>query len=58
MLRTPHHTKEKILRFNLDVDGDAGAGCIGYLMIIPYSATSAVWSIGIRNNQGFAYDPL
>jgi glucose/arabinose dehydrogenase len=26
-------------------------------MIIPYSATSAVWSIGIRNNQGFAYDP-
>ena len=47
----------KILRFNLESDGDAGA----YDQWIPNdnpfnsSAQSAVWSTGIRNNQGFAY---
>ena len=46
----------KILRFNLDSTGQPG---IGYAKWIPSSnpsAASAVWSIGIRNNQGFAYD--
>ena len=45
----------KILRFNLESDGQAGD-----LQWIPndnpYNASSAVWSIGMRNNQGFAYD--
>ena len=45
----------KILRFNLTSDGDAGAAAW-----IPnsnsYSANSAVYNIGMRNNQGFAYD--
>ncbi|MFZ1533165.1 MAG: PQQ-dependent sugar dehydrogenase, partial [Chitinophagaceae bacterium] len=46
----------KILRYNLESDGDAGD-----LAWIPndnpYGATNPVWSIGIRNNQGLAYDP-
>ncbi len=50
----------KILRFNLESDGDAGLSAW-----IPNSnpfntilgVQSAVWAIGIRNNQGFAYDP-
>lgn len=53
----------KILRFNLEPDGDAGA----YDKWIPSTGTgdecnpfntpnqSAVWSTGMRNNQGFAY---
>ena len=45
----------KILRFNLEPDADPG-----YAKWLPndnpYSPTSAVWSVGIRNNQGFAYD--
>jgi trimeric autotransporter adhesin len=45
----------KILRFNLLSDGDAGAAA-WIPNDNPYSATSAVWSTGIRNNQGFAYD--
>jgi hypothetical protein len=36
-------------------DGDAGAAA-WIPNDNPYSSTSAVWSIGIRNNQGFAYD--
>jgi trimeric autotransporter adhesin len=57
----------KILRFNLEPDSDPDA----LDMWIPSTGTghttnpynsilgkqSAVWSIGIRNNQGFAYDP-
>jgi glucose/arabinose dehydrogenase len=56
----------KILRFNIDPDGDAGA----YDEWIPSTGTgtdnnpfnipgkqSAVYCTGIRNNQGFAYDP-
>ncbi len=64
----PESVEGKILRFNLEPDGDADV----YDRWIPsgptadernpYSASlgrqSAVWSIGIRNNQGFAYDTL
>jgi PQQ-dependent dehydrogenase (s-GDH family) len=58
----------KILRFNLEPDTDPGVldrwipstGTGDETN--PYNATlgvqSAVWSIGIRNNQGFAYDPV
>jgi glucose/arabinose dehydrogenase len=42
----------KILRFNLD---SAGLGTF-IPASNPYSSNSAVYSIGIRNNQGFAYD--
>ncbi|HEX7847748.1 MAG TPA: PQQ-dependent sugar dehydrogenase [Chitinophagaceae bacterium] len=43
----------KILRFNLDTTG------LGTWIPSdnPFGANSAVWSTGIRNNQGFAYDP-
>ena len=49
----------KILRFNLESDGESGAD--GWIPNgNPYSGLvgkqSAVYSIGIRNNQGFAYD--
>ena len=44
----------KILRFNLDT-----AGGVPWIPTTnPYSSTSAVWSIGLRNNQGFAYDSV
>lgn len=50
----------KILRFNLEPDADAAQGATNYNQWIPndnpYNATlgvqSAVWSTGIRNNQG------
>ena len=45
----------KILRYNLESDGDAGLAA-WVPNSNPYSPTSAVYSIGIRNNQGFAYD--
>jgi glucose/arabinose dehydrogenase len=45
----------KVLRFNLESDGDAGLAA-WIPNDNPISSTSAVWSIGIRNNQGFAYD--
>jgi trimeric autotransporter adhesin len=55
----------KILRFNIDPDADAGA----YDRWIPSgtgtdnnpfngATQSAVYCTGIRNNQGFAYDPV
>jgi len=58
----------KILRFNLEPDGDLGAldrwipsTGVGD-EANPYNPAlgvqSAVWAIGIRNNQGFAYDPV
>lgn len=51
----------KILRFNLEADGDAGTLDKWIPNNNPYNASlgvqSAVWCIGIRNNQGFAYDP-
>jgi PQQ-dependent dehydrogenase (s-GDH family) len=56
----------KILRFNLEPDGDADARNSWIPSTgtgdetNPYNATlgvqSAVWSVGIRNNQGFVYD--
>ena len=52
----PASYEGKILRFNLVTDGDAG-GNAWIPNDNPYSASSAVWSIGIRNNQGFAYNP-
>jgi trimeric autotransporter adhesin len=54
--QNPASYEGKVLRFNLVTDGDAGADA-WIPNDNPYSATSAVWSIGIRNNQGFAYDP-
>jgi trimeric autotransporter adhesin len=58
----------KILRFNLEEDGDPVQEpvSINYDRWIPndnpYNATlgvqSAVWSKGMRNNQGFAYDTI
>lgn len=55
----PNSYEGKILRFNLEDDGEGGLN--GWIPNAnPYNATlgvqSAVWSIGIRNNQGFAYD--
>lgn len=47
----------KILRFNLVSDGDAGANA-WIPNTNPYGATNAVWAIGIRNNQGFAYNDI
>jgi trimeric autotransporter adhesin len=46
-------TEGKILRYNLESDGDAG-----YAAWIPNDNpfSNAVWSVGVRNNQGFAYD--
>lgn len=50
----------KILRFNLETDGDSGLdGWIPndnpYNNIAPVTGQSAVWSIGHRNVQGFVY---
>lgn len=49
----------KILRFNLEADADAGTLDKWIPNDNPFNGAtqSAVWSIGIRNNQGFAYDP-
>jgi trimeric autotransporter adhesin len=50
----------KILRFNLEADADAGALDKWIPDNNPFNATlgvqSAVWSTGMRNNQGFAYN--
>jgi glucose/arabinose dehydrogenase len=52
----------KILRFNLEPDGDAGTYDQWIPNDNPFNASlgvqSAVWSMGIRNNQGFAYDSV
>src|SRR6185436_15180021 len=55
----------KILRFNLDTDGDNGTLTAPNNWIPndnPYnvmlSKQSAVWATGIRNNQGFAVDTV
>lgn len=52
----------KILRFNLEEDGDADQGAVDYNRWIPNNnpfnislgVQSAVWATGMRNNQGFA----
>jgi trimeric autotransporter adhesin len=55
----------KILRFNLEPDGDAGLLDRWIPDDNPYNGTSsrvpgesAVWASGMRNNQGFAYDSV
>jgi len=53
--QNPLSYEGKILRFNLVSDGDPGAAA-WIPNDNPYSLNSAVYSIGIRNNQGFAYD--
>jgi glucose/arabinose dehydrogenase len=53
--QNPNSYEGKILRFNLVSDGDPGAAA-WIPNDNPYSANSAVYAIGIRNNQGFAYD--
>ncbi len=47
----------KILRFNLEPDGDAGTLDKWIPNNNPFNGASqsAVWSTGMRNNQGFAY---
>src|SRR5690606_17588578 len=47
----------KILRFNLEPDGDAGTLDKWIPNDNPFNSASqsAVWSTGMRNNQGFAY---
>ena len=53
--QNPLSYEGKILRYNLESDGDAGLAA-WVPNTNPYGANSAVYSIGIRNNQGFAYD--
>ncbi len=50
----------KILRFNLEPDGDAGVLDKWIPNDNPFNGVkqSAVWATGIRNNQGFAYDSV
>jgi trimeric autotransporter adhesin len=50
----------KILRFNLEPDADLGAYDKWIPDDNPYNGAkeSAIWSMGIRNNQGFAYDSV
>lgn len=64
----PNSYEGKILRFNLEEDSDPvqEPTTMNYNRWIPndnpYNSTlgvqSAVWSIGMRNNQGFAYDTI
>jgi trimeric autotransporter adhesin len=53
----------KILRFNLESDGEAGLNAWipntnPFNNVAPVVGQSAVWATGIRNNQGFAYDAV
>jgi trimeric autotransporter adhesin len=50
----------KILRFNLEPDADAGTLDKWIPNDNPYNGAkqSAIWCMGIRNNQGFAYDSV
>ena len=54
--QNPASYEGKILRFNLVSDGETG-GNAWIPNDNPYASTSAVWNIGMRNNQGFAYNP-
>ena len=57
--QNPASLEGKILRYNLESDNPT-TNETGPAEWIPndnpYSSTSPVWSIGMRNNQGFAYD--
>jgi len=55
--QNPANYEGKILRYNLEPDADAGAAA-WVPNDNPYSSSSPVYAIGIRNNQGFAYDPV
>ena len=47
----------KILRYNLDTTGQPGVGYAKWLPSTnPFMSNRAIYSIGLRNNQGFAYD--
>jgi trimeric autotransporter adhesin len=52
----------KILRFNTEPDADAGAYDKWIPNNNPFNTVlgkqSAVWSVGLRNNQGFAYNSV
>jgi trimeric autotransporter adhesin len=61
----PNSYEGKILRFNLEPDGDGGLNDWIPSTVAdpnPYNSMlgvqSAVWNIGQRNNQGFAYDSV
>jgi PQQ-dependent dehydrogenase (s-GDH family) len=63
----PNHAQDtgyyegKILRFNLEPDADAGSFDQWIPNDNPYNhggVQSAIWDVGIRNNQGFAYNPI
>ena len=60
----PESYEGKILRFNLEPDSDGDSSVVNAWIPNnnPYNTLlgvqSAVYSIGIRNNQGFAYDTL
>ncbi len=47
----------KVLRYNLDTVGQPGVGVAKWLPISnPFASNRAIYSIGLRNTQGFAYD--
>lgn len=54
--QNPNSYEGKILRFNLEPDGDSDPYQQWIPNDNPISSTSAVWCLGMRNNQGFAYD--
>lgn len=60
--QNPQNYDGKILRFNITEDNDAGTYDKWIPNDNPYNAMlgkqSAVYAIGMRNNQGFAYDTL
>ncbi len=59
--QVPASLEGKILRYNLESDNPVTSETGPAEWVPndnPYSATSPVWSIGMRNNQGFAYDTV
>ncbi len=59
--QNPASLEGKILRYNLESDNPVTSETGPAEWIPndnPYSATNPVWNIGMRNNQGFAYDTL
>ncbi len=47
----------KVLRYNLDTTGMPGTGAAKWLPVTnPFASNRAIYSIGLRNSQGFAYD--
>jgi glucose/arabinose dehydrogenase len=59
--QNPASLEGKILRYNLESDNPVTSETGPAEWIPndnPYSATNPVWNIGMRNNQGFAYDSV